>query len=117
MDFMYNQLSDGRSYRLFNVIDDFNRDGLSVEVDFLLPATRMIRVLDQIIEWRGKPKSIRCDNSSEYISRLLASQAKKHNTLLMFIQLGNPQQNTYIERYNRTVSADLRSALIWYLVI
>ncbi len=71
MDFMHDQLSDGRSYRLFNVIDDFNREGLAIEVDFSLPATRVIRALDQIIEWRGKPKSIRCDNGPEYISHLL----------------------------------------------
>jgi len=62
MDFMHDQLSDGRSYRLFNVIDDFNREGLTIEADFSLPAIRVIRALDRIIEWRGKPKSIRSDN-------------------------------------------------------
>ena len=51
MDFMHDQLSDGRSYRLFNVIDDYNREGLGIEVDFSLPAERVIRSLDQIIEW------------------------------------------------------------------
>lgn len=113
MDFMHDQLSDGRSYRLFNVIDDFNREGLTIEVDFSLPATRVIRALDQTIEWRGKPKSIRCDNGPEYISHLLASWAKKHNILLMFIQPGNPQQNAYIERYNRTVRYDWLSQYIF----
>lgn len=66
MDFMHDQLSDGRSFRLFNVIDDFNREGPGIEVDFSLPAERVIRSLDQIIEWRGKPLQIRCDNGSEY---------------------------------------------------
>ncbi|BBE10004.1 ISxac2 Transposase [Mycoavidus cysteinexigens] len=62
MDFMHDQLSDGRSIRLFNVIDDFNREGLGIEVDFSLPSERVIRSLEQNIEWRGQPKRIRCDN-------------------------------------------------------
>jgi putative transposase len=62
MDFMHDQLSDGRSIRLFNVIDDFNREGLAIDIDFSLPAARVVRCLDQIIEWRGKPLTIRCDN-------------------------------------------------------
>src|SRR5690606_18871094 len=56
MDFMHDTLSDGRSYRLFNVIDDYNREGLCIDVDFSLPALRVIRALDQVIEWRGRPK-------------------------------------------------------------
>jgi putative transposase len=58
-DFMHDSLADGRSYRLLNVIDDFNREGLGMEVDLSLPAERVIRTLDQIIEWRGKPLGIR----------------------------------------------------------
>ena len=64
---MHDQLADGRSIRLFNVIDDFNREGLGIEVDFSLPPERVIRSLDRIIEWRGKPEAIRCDNGPEYI--------------------------------------------------
>ena len=106
MDFMHDQLADNRSYRLFNVIDDFNREGLAIEVDFSLPASRVVRALDQIIEWRGKPNRIRCDNGPEYISNLLADWAKNHDIELVFIQPGNPQQNAYVERYNRTVRYD-----------
>lgn len=62
MDFMHDQLQDGRSFRLFNVIDDHNREVLGMEVDFSLPSERVIRALNQIIEWRGKPQAIRCDN-------------------------------------------------------
>ena len=62
MDFMHDNLDDGRQYRLFNVLDDFNREGLGIEVDLSLPSARVIRSLEQIIEWRGKPKAIRCDN-------------------------------------------------------
>ncbi|SMC31175.1 Integrase core domain-containing protein [Polynucleobacter kasalickyi] len=62
IDFMYDQLEDGRSIRLFNIIDDFNREDLGIEVDFSLPSERVIRSLDQIIGWRGKPCVIRADN-------------------------------------------------------
>jgi len=106
MDFMHDQLIDGRSFRTFNVIDDFNREGLGIEVDFSLPAARVIRALDQIIEWRGRPGSLRCDNGPEYVSERLASWAEKHGIGLQFIQPGKPQQNAYVERYNRTVRYD-----------
>lgn len=103
MDFMHDQLSDGRSFRTFNVIDDFNREGLCIEVDFSLPSERVIRALDQIIEWRGKPLSIRCDNGPEYISTTIIAWAAKRQIRLEHIQPGKPQQNAYVERYNRTV--------------
>ncbi len=67
MDFMHDQLADGRSIRLFNVIDDFNREALGIEIDFSLPSERVIRALRQIIGWRGRPKAIRCDNGPEYL--------------------------------------------------
>lgn len=106
MDFMHDQLADGRSIRLFNVIDDYNREGLIIDVDFSLPAERVIRSLDQLIEWRGKPSVIRCDNGPEYISETTKNWAKKHGIDIAFIQPGKPQQNAYIERYNRTVRYD-----------
>jgi len=106
MDFMHDQLKDGQSFRLFNVIDDYNREGLEIEVDFSLPAQRVIRTLERIIEWRGQPGEIRCDNGPEYISTALQQWAKKHNIKLRYIQPGKPQQNAYIERYNRTVRYD-----------
>jgi len=103
MDFMHDQLTDGRTFRLFNVLDDFNREGLGIEADFSLPAIRVIRALDHIIEWRGKPGRLRCDNGPEFISQDLEVWATRHGIQLEFIQPGKPQQNAYVERYNRTV--------------
>lgn len=103
MDFMHDQLADGRSLRLFNVIDDYNREGLGIEVGLSLPAARVIRALEQIIEWRGAPRAIRCDNGPEYISGALLAWARKRTIRIDYIQPGKPQQNAYIERYNRTV--------------
>ncbi len=106
MDFMHDQLSDGRPIRLLNVNDDFNRESLAIEIDFSLPAQRVKRTLDRIIEWRGTPRSIRCDNGPEYISQTLKRWAQKNKIELAFIQPGKPQQNAYIERFNRTVRYD-----------
>lgn len=106
MDFMHDQLSDGRCIRLFNVIDDFNREGLGIEVDFSLPSERVIRSLERIVEWRGKPGTIRCDNGPEYVSGALLTWANRHAIRLEYIQPGKPQQNAYVERYNRTVRYD-----------
>ena len=76
MDFMADQLPDGRSIRTLNVLDDFSREGLCIEVDFSLSAERVVRSLNQIIEWRGKPQTIRVDNGPEYISGTLMEWAR-----------------------------------------
>jgi len=106
MDFMHDQLADGRSFRLFTILDDFNREGLTLEADFSLPGERVVRTLERIIEWRGKPKVIRCDNGPEYICAALSNWAKKNGIEIEHIEPGKPQQNAYIERYNRTVRYD-----------
>jgi putative transposase len=106
MDFMHDQLSDGRSFRLFNVIDDFNREGLAMEVDRSLPAERVVRALDQLIEWRRAPIRIRSDNGPEYVGHTLLAWAQRRGIQPAFIQPGKPQQNAYVECYNRTVRYD-----------
>ena len=103
VDFMSDSLIDGRLLRTFNVLDDYNREGLGIEVDLSLPSLRVIRSLEQIIEWRGKPNAIRLDNGPENIAQALIDWANSKQITLMYIQPGKPTQNAYIERYNRTV--------------
>lgn len=102
MDFMSDALGNGQRIRTFNVMDDYNREGLAVEVDQSLPSARVIRALEQTIEWRGKPAAIRCDNGPEYISGELINWANQQQITLLYIQPGKPTQNAYIERFNRT---------------
>ena len=102
MDFMSDSLSDGRSLRTFNLIDDYNRECLAIDVDLSLPSLRVIRALEQVIEWRGKPAAIRCDNGPEYISGALVTWANQNKVTLLYIQPGKPTQNAYVERFNRT---------------
>ena len=113
MDFMHDQLSDGRCFRLLNVIDDFNREALAIEIDFSLPAERVIRALEQIIEWRGKPAAIRCDNGPENISGAVQSWAARRHIRIDYIQPGKPRQNAYGERFNRTVRYEWLSQYYW----
>jgi putative transposase len=103
MDFMSDQLEDGRTFRTLNVLDDFNREGLIIEADISLPAARVVRTLERIIAWRGKPMTIRVDNGPEYVSAVLRNWAAIRGIGLQYIQPGKPQQNAYVERYNRTV--------------
>ena len=103
MDFMQDTLATGKNFRTFNVLDDCNREGLGIEVDHSLPSLRVIRTLERIMTWRGQPSRIRCDNGPEYISIEIRQWAKKKGIVLQYIQPGKPQQNAYVERYNRTV--------------
>jgi putative transposase len=103
MDFMADRLGDGRAFWLLNVLDDFHREGLGIDVDFSLTAERVTRRLDRITEWRGKPNLIRVDNGPEYVSETLRKWAEKHGVTIQHIQPGQPQQNGYVDRYNRTV--------------
>ena len=100
MDFMSDALMSGRKFRTLNLMDDYNREALGIEVDTSLPAERVVRVLEQITDWRGLPKRIRVDNGPEFISSKLALWCEEKGVTLQFIQPGKPTQNAYIERFN-----------------
>ena len=107
IDFMHEQLHDGRSVRILNVTDDHNREALINEAAHSIPAQRLTQMLDRLIEWNGTPQYIRSDNGPEFISEHYAKWAKRNGIKLLFTQRGNPQQNAYIERYNRTLRQEL----------
>lgn len=101
-DFMSDALWCGQRFRTFNLVDDFNREGLAIEIDTNLPAQRIIRVLDRVASERGYPVKLRVDNGPELISIQMADWAETHGVDLEFIQPGKPMQNGFIERFNRT---------------
>ena len=113
LDFMSDSLSSGRVFRTLNIIDDFNREGLWIEVDTSIPAERVVRVLEMLALWRGYPHQLRIDNGPELISRRLAQWAEQNNVTLAFIQPGKPAQNAYIERFNRTYREDVLDAYLF----
>jgi len=110
LDFMSDALASGRAFRTLNILDDFNREALWIEVDVSLPAERVTRVLDAVMAWHGQPRQIRMDNGPEFISRHLARWAAQRQIQLSHIQPGKPAQNGYIERFNRTYRQDVLDA-------
>jgi len=107
IDFMHDALLCGRRFRTFNVVDDFNREALAIEIDLNIPAQRMVRVLDRIVANRGYPLKMRMDNGPELISLALAQWAEDHGVMLEFIKPGKPTQNAFIERFNRTYRTEI----------
>jgi putative transposase len=107
MDFMHDGLMGGKPFRSFNVIDDFNREVLNITIDTSLTSLRVIRELNKLIEWRGKPIKWRCDNGPEYVSQALEDWAVANKIQLTFIQKGKPHQNGYVERFNRTYREEI----------
>lgn len=113
MDFMHDSLESGRKVRLFNVIDDYNREGLVVEVDTSFASEHVIRTLERIAHERGYPQSLRCDNGPEFTSDVLVRWCEKKNIRINYIQPGKPVQNAYIERFNGSLRRDVLDAYIF----
>ena len=114
MDFMCDSLVDGRRFRLLNIIDDYNRESLAIEIDTSLPALRVIRTLEQLLERRTKPQIIRVDNGPEFISNRLQQWCDERQIRLQFIQPGKPAQNAFVERNNGSLRKELLDAYLFY---
>ena len=99
-DFMSDALLDGRCFRTFNVIDDYNREALAVEIDISLTAARITRVMDQILLIRGAPERIRVDHGPEFTSAIFVAWCEQRNIVIEYTQPGKPTQNAFVERFN-----------------
>lgn len=110
MDFMHDALASGRKFRTLNIIDDHNREALCIAVGTSISSVRVIRELDRLIEWRGKPERIRVDNGPEFIAQALELWCEQQGIELAFIQKGRPMQNGLIERFNRTYREEVLDA-------
>ena len=107
MDFMSDTLQHGHRFRTFNVLDDFNREVLGIDINSGIRATRVTHYLDQIAAWRGYPQRVRVDNGPEFTSSDFTGWAKQHGIMVDYIKPGSPYQNGYIERFNRTYREDV----------
>jgi putative transposase len=110
MDFMHDGLIHGKTFRSFNVIDDFNRESLNITIDTSLTSERVKRELNRLKEWRGLPKFLRVDNGPEFIAQTLRDWCEENGITLTFIEKGKPYQNGYIERFNKTFREEVLDA-------
>ena len=128
MDFMSDALAGGRRFRTFNIVDDFNREALHIEVDTSISSARLVRVFEQLQRDHGLPEVVRSDNGPEFLGESLTRWLRNNGVALQYIQPGKPNQNAYIERFNRTFREevldrhlfvrldDVREAAHWWMI-
>jgi putative transposase len=113
LDFMSDTLYGGRRFRTPNLLDEGVREVLAIEVDTALPAERVIRVLEQVVGWRGQPRALRLDNGPELLANRFVTWCADRTIALRYIQPGKPNQNAFIERFNRTYRHEVLDAYVF----
>ena len=113
LDFMRDTLYDGRPFRTLNIIDEGNREGLRIECGSSISSLRLVRVMQELVEVYGKPEAIRLDNGPEMTSHTFVDWARNQGIRLMFIQPGKPNQNAFIERFNRSFRTEVLDACLF----
>jgi putative transposase len=110
IDFMHDTTYDGRTFRTLNVIDEANREGLRIECGKSIPSARVVRVMTELVEVYGRPDAIRLDNGPEFTADTFVDWAKEQGIALLYIQPGKPNQNAFIERFNRSFREEVLDA-------
>ena len=127
-DFVSDTLFNGRRFRTFNVVDDFNREAVHIEIDTSITSARLVRIFERLHTEHGLPQVLRTDNGPEFLGEVFTSWAKQAGMAIQYIQPGKPNQNAYIERFNRTYReelldqhlfqslSDVREATHWWMI-
>jgi len=127
-DFVSDALHTGKRFRTFNVTDDFNREVIHIEVDTSITSARLVRVFEQLRDQHGLPQVLRTDNGPEFLGEIFTAWAKEAGMAIQYIQPGKPNQNAYIERFNRTYREEVldqylftsldhaREATYWWMI-
>ncbi|MBL7838127.1 MAG: IS3 family transposase [Bacteroidetes bacterium] len=110
MDFMSDALANGSKIRTLNIIDQYNRKCVSIEIERSFPSRKVIEAVKKAIHEHGKPKGIRTDNGPEFTSQVFQQWLEDNGIEWIRIQKGKPQQNAIVERFNRTFREDILDA-------
>ena len=110
LDFMGDALYDGRRIRLLTVIDEGNREALEIAIGPSLPSRRVVRVLNELVALHGRPSAVRVDNGPEFTAQPFVEWCAEHGVATHYIQPGKPDQNAYIERFNRSYRTEVLNA-------
>jgi putative transposase len=113
LDFMEDALYGGRRFRTLNVLDEGNREALAIEIGTSIPAARVVRVLEQLLSIYGRPEALRLDNGPELTAQVLTDWCQQQAIALRYIQPGKPDQNAFIERFNRTYREEVLDAYVF----
>ena len=107
MDFVHDQLCDGRRFRILAIVDDFTRECLALVADTSLSGLRVGRELDAIVAERGKPATCVSDNGTELTSTAILRWSQERRVAWHYIAPGKPQQNAFIESFNGSLRDEL----------
>jgi len=107
---MHDRLANGRTFRTMNVIDDFSRECLAIEVSYSFASATVIRLLELIGDERGLPQTIRFDNGTAFTIRAMLQWGADRGVALHFIDPGKPTQNAHIESLNGRIRDELMNA-------
>ena len=113
LDFMHDALYGGRRFRTLNVLDEGNRQGLGIDIGTSIPSARVVRLMEQLIEVYGRPAAVRVDNGPELTAQVFVDWCAQQDIELRYIQPGKPDQNAYIERFNRSYREEVLSAYLF----
>jgi len=113
LDFMQDALYGGRRFRTLNILDEANREALAIEIGTSIPAARVVRVLEQLVTIYGRPQALRLDNGPELTAQVFAEWCQQQAIELRYIQPGKPDQNAFIERFNRTYRTEVLNAYVF----
>jgi putative transposase len=113
LDFMQDALYGGRPFRTLNILDEANREALAIEIGTSIPAARVVRVLEQLILLHGRPAALRLDNGPEFTAECFTAWCDAQGIARLYIQPGKPDQNAFIERFNRTYREEVLDAYLF----
>lgn len=113
LDFVHDQLDNGRRFRVLNIVDDVTRECLASVPDTSISGVRVVRELTALVTRRGKPEMIVSDNGTELTSNAVLKWAQEHCMQWHYIAPGRPMQNGFVESFNGRMRDELLNETVF----